>query len=121
MFWLNLVMVPLLGAVVLPLCLLALCISILYQSQPPLIPWETEIFKLTEWAIQIWLRVMQELHQVGGWAVLEGRLDWEAGHYLFYYGLTLLLAFGLIRLKGFILNKPQRFPEIHPSTRVEAP
>ena len=81
---------------------------------------EAEIFKLTEWAIQSWLRVMQELHQVGGLAVLEGRLDWE-GNYLLYNRLTLLLAFGLIRLKGFILNKPQRFPEIHPSTRVEAP
>ena len=28
-FWFNLVMVPLLGAVVLPLCLLAICASIL--------------------------------------------------------------------------------------------
>ena len=35
-------------------------------------PLEAEIFKLTEWEIQIWLRVMQELHQVGGWGVLGG-------------------------------------------------
>ena len=63
---------------VLPLCLLALCTSILYLSQPPLMPLEAEICKLTEWAIQSWLIVKLELHQVGGWAVLERRLDWEA-------------------------------------------
>ena len=37
-FWLNLVMVPLLGEVVLPFCPLALCTSILYMSQPTLMP-----------------------------------------------------------------------------------
>ena len=40
MFWVYLVMVPLLGAVVLPLYLVALYNSNLYLSQPSLMPLE---------------------------------------------------------------------------------
>ena len=43
-FWLNLLMVPLLGVIILPLCLISLLISLFYLGTPPFRPMESEVF-----------------------------------------------------------------------------
>ena len=101
-FWLNLVMVPLLGTIVLPLCLLSLCMSLFYLGSPPYMPFEAEVFKLTEWGIHVWFSLMEELHQIGEWAVIKGRLDWSIQEYVLYYLVILLIGY------GFVLWMPSR-------------
>ncbi len=98
-FWLNLIMVPLLGIVVLPFCLLSLAISWFYLGKPPFMPLEAEVFALTEWVIDAWYHVMRQLHEWGSWAQMEWKLDWETPQFLVYYGSTLLLVKALLILK----------------------
>ena len=54
-------------------------------------PFEAEVFKLTEWGIHVWFSLMEELHQIGEWAVIKGRLDWSIQEYALYYLVILLI------------------------------
>ena len=81
-FWLNLVMVPLLGVIILPLCLISLLISLFYLGMPPFRPLESEVLQLTEWGIRLWFSLMEEIHKIGGWAVIEVKLTWSIQEYI---------------------------------------
>ena len=98
-FWLNLVMVPLLGVIILPLCLISLLISLFYLGTSPFRPLESEVFQLTEWGIRLWFSLMEEIHKIGGWAVIEGKLTWSIQEYVLYY--LMLFSIGFV---GFFLE-----------------
>jgi hypothetical protein len=107
-FWLNLVMVPLLGVIILPLCLISLLISLFYLGTPPFRPLESEVFQLTEWGIRFWFSLMEELHKIGGWAVIEGKLTWSIQEYALYYLMLLSIGLGIFSWKPlnlFFSNK----------------
>ena len=95
-FWLKKVMFPLLGTLILPLCLMSLWMSFINLGSPPFMLLESEIFKLTEWSIRVWFSIMEELHQIGGWAVIKGRLEWSKNEYTIYYPIVLILGYGVI-------------------------
>ena len=65
-------------------------------------PFEAEVFKLTEWGIHVWFSLMEELHQIGEWAVIKGRLDWSIQEYVLYYLVIILIGY------GFVLWMPSR-------------
>ena len=98
-FWLNLVMVPLLGVIILPLCLISLLISLFYLGMPPFRPLESEVFQLTEWGIRLWFSLMEEIHKIGGWAVIEGKLTWSIQEYVLYYLMLFSIGFGIFSWK----------------------
>ena len=107
-FWLNLVMVPLLGVIILPLCLISLLISLFYLGTPPFRPLESEVFQLTEWGIRFWFSLMEELHKIVGWAVIEGKMTWSIQEYALYYLMLLSIGVGIFSwklLKSFISHK----------------
>ena len=107
-FWLNLMMVPLLGVIILPLCLISLQISLFYLETPPFRPLESEVFQLTEWGIRFWFSLMEELHKIGGWAVIEGKLTWSTQEYALYYIMLLSIGFRIFSWKPlnvFFSNK----------------
>ena len=98
-FWLNLVMVPLLGVIILPLCLISLLISLFYLGTSPFRPLESEVFQLTEWGIRFWFSLMEELHKIGGWAVIEGKLTWSIQEYVLYYLMLFSIGLGIFSWK----------------------
>ena len=98
-FWLNLVMVPLLGVIILPLCLISLLISLFYLGMPPFRPLESEVFQLTEWGIRLRFSLMEEIHKIGGWAVIEVKLTWSIQEYVLYYLMLLSIGFGVFSWK----------------------
>ena len=107
-FWLNLVMVPLLGVIILPLCLISLLISLFYLGTSPFGPLESVVFQLTEWGIRFWFSLMEELQKIGGRAVIEGKLTWSNQEYALYYIMLLsigLWIFSWKPLKLFFSNK----------------
>ena len=61
-------------------------------------PLESEIFKLTEWSIRVWFSLMEEFHQIGGWAIIKVRLTWSIQEYTIYYPVVLILGYGVILL-----------------------
>ena len=98
-FWLNLVMVPLLGVIILPLCLISLLISLFYLGTSPFRALESEVFQLTEWGIRLWFSLMEEIHKIGGWAVIEVKLTWSIQEYVLYYLMLLSIGFGIFSWK----------------------
>ena len=98
-FWLNLVMVPLLGVIILPLCLISLLISLFYLGMPPFRPLESEVFQLTEWGFHFWFSLMEELHKIDGWAVIEVKLTWSTQEYALYYIMLLSIGLGIFSWK----------------------
>jgi len=65
----------------------------------PLRPLESEVFKLTEWGIRLWFSLMEEIHKIGGWAVIEGKLTWSIQEYVLYYLMLLSIGFGIFSWK----------------------
>jgi ComEC/Rec2-related protein len=91
-FWLNLIMVLLLGLFVLPCCLLALAVSALSLGNPPFGILENGIFKLTELVVEGWFAVLQNLHRWGDWASFPLTLDWGPPQFFLYYAIILGLG-----------------------------
>ena len=60
---------------------------------PPFRPLESEVFQLTEWGIRFWFSLMEELHKIGGWAVIEVKLKWSVQEYVLYYLMLLSIGF----------------------------
>ena len=93
---------------ILPLCLISLLISLFYLGSPPFRPLESEVFQLTEWGIRLWFSLMEEIHKIGVWAVIEGKLTWSIQEYALYYLMLLSIGFGIFfwrPLKSFFSNK----------------
>ena len=93
-FWLNLIMVLLLGLFVLPCCLLTLVVSALSLGNPPFGILENGVFKLTELVVEGWFAVLQNLHRWGDWASFSLTLDWGPPQFFLYYAIIL----GLVKL-----------------------
>jgi len=91
-FWLNLIMVLLLGLFVLPCCLLALAVSALSLGNPPFGILENGVFKLTELVVEGWFEVLQNLHRWGDWASFSLTLDWGPPQFFLYYAIILGLG-----------------------------
>ena len=91
-FWLNLIMVPLLGLFVLPCCLLTLVVSALSLGNPPFGILENGVFKLTELVVEGWFAVLQNLHRWGDWASFPLTLDWGPPQFFLYYAIILALG-----------------------------
>jgi ComEC/Rec2-related protein len=91
-FWLNLIMVLLLGLFVLPSCLLALFVSALSLGYPPFGLLENSIFSLTELIVQEWFGVLKFLHHWGNWASFSLTLDWGPPQFILYYAAILILG-----------------------------
>ena len=91
-FWLNMIMVPLLGLFVLPFCLLTLVVSALSLGNPPFGILENGIFSLTELVVEGWFAVLQNLHRWGDWASFLLTLDWGPPQFFLYYAIILGLG-----------------------------
>lgn len=91
-FWLNLIMVFLLGLLVLPSCLLSLFISALSLGNPAFGLLENSIFTLTELVVQGWFGVLEFLHNWGNWASFTMTLDWGPPQFILYYAVILFLG-----------------------------
>jgi len=98
-FWLNLIMVPLLGLFVLPYCLLTLVVSALSLGNPPFGILENGVFKLTELVVEGWFAVLQNLHRWGDWASFPLTLDWGPPQFILYYAI--ILGFGKLLTDRF--------------------
>ncbi len=91
-FWLNLIMVLLLGLFVLPCCLLTLVVSAFSLGNPPFGILENGVFKLTELVVEGWFAVLQNLHRWGDWASFSLTLDWGPPQFFLYYAIILGLG-----------------------------
>ena len=91
-FWLNLIMVLLLGLFVLPCCLLTLVVSALSLGNPPFGILENGVFSLTELVVEGWFAVLQNLHRWGDWASFPLTLDWGPPQFFLYYAIILGLG-----------------------------
>ena len=98
-FWLNMIMVPLLGLFVLPFCLLTLVVSALSLGNPPFGILENGIFSLTELVVEGWFAVLQNLHRWGDWASFPLTLDWGPPQFILYYAI--ILGFGKLLTDRF--------------------
>ncbi|MGK5094726.1 ComEC/Rec2 family competence protein [Deltaproteobacteria bacterium TL4] len=96
-FWLNLILIPLLGLVILPLCLIALLSSLVLLNEVPFHFLESWSFQLVEWGMQGWLWGLSHLHQWASWAQWHLSLEWEPFDFFLYYGSTGLLWYVLKR------------------------
>lgn len=96
-FWLNLIMVPLMGAVVLPVCLAVALLSALHLGMTPFGWLEHLGYRLAELVLDAWLVVLRTLHGWGAWATLEVRLEWTSVHFFGYYAVTVLGGFLVVR------------------------
>jgi len=98
-FWLNLIMVLLLGLFVLPCCLLTLVVSALSLGNPPFGILENGVFSLTELVVEGWFAVLQNLHRWGDWASFPLTLDWGPPQFILYYAI--ILGFGKLLTDRF--------------------
>lgn len=89
-FWLNLIMVPLLGAVVLPICLAVALLSAFHLGTLPFGWLEHLGYGLVELVLETWLGLLRTLHGWGTWATLEIKLEWSTWYFLGYYAVTVL-------------------------------
>ncbi|MBF0238781.1 MAG: ComEC/Rec2 family competence protein [SAR324 cluster bacterium] len=92
-FWMNLVMIPVLGVFVLPVCLITLGVSTLHLDTIPNHWLEQTMFQITEFTLNLWFSVMKWMHFHGSWAGGEVKLEWESTEFLWYYGLTVFAGF----------------------------
>ncbi len=99
-FWLNLIMLPLLAFLILPLCFIAFFISILHLKAMPYGFVERRMFQVAEWVLQLWLEILRIVHSWGDWATFQMELNWQGWHYLFYYFSTFCLYLILVRKFG---------------------
>ena len=96
-FWLNIIMVLLLGLLVLPSCLLTLFVSAISLGNPPFGLLENSVFSLTELIVQGWFAVLEFLHHWGNWASFTLTLDWGPPQFILYYSVILFLGKMLTR------------------------
>lgn len=107
-FWLNLIMVPLLGLVILPVCLTVALLSALHLGAMPFGGLEHLGYGLAELVLEAWLGILRTLHGWGAWATLEVQLDWTPVHFLAYYAVTVLGGWGVMRWRQGRRNREAR-------------
>jgi ComEC/Rec2-related protein len=88
----NLVMVPLLGLVMLPLGLAGLAASLLALGAPPEGWLERAAFAPLDAALRAWVWLVERLDALSGLGVIPVRLDWPPQAFAAYYALLLTAA-----------------------------
>ena len=66
------------------------------------------MFQLTESGIRLWFSLMEEIHKIGGLAVIEVKLTWSIQEYVLYYLMLFSIGFGIFSwkpLKLFFLTR----------------
>ena len=100
-FWLNIIMVPMLAFLILPVCFVTFFISLLHWQAMPFGFWENFVFQCVEWVLKLWLETLRIVHSWGGWATFELELNWSGWHFGIYYISTILLNCVLQRIAHF--------------------
>lgn len=95
-FWLNIIMLPMLAFLILPVCFTALFISLFNWQALPFGIWEKTAFQVVECVLRIWLDTLSEVHSWGGWATIQMELHWSGWQYGLYYLTTILLFRNLV-------------------------
>ena len=95
--FLNTFMTPLLAFLVLPICILALIVSIFCLNAVPMGWVEVKIFTLADWVLKVWSGVL-ELMGSGKPYTLVVKYEWQLWHYFLYYVFFLLLMWIFKRL-----------------------
>ena len=91
----NLLMVPLLSAVVLPSGLLALATSLFHLGSLPGGWAERAVFGWLDWVLGSWVALVRLIDEAGAALVFRLELDWTPRAFIVYY-LTLFLAYALL-------------------------
>lgn len=94
-FWLNLILLPMLALLILPLGFAAVAISLLHYKSLPFGFLEKTTFQSVEWVLEGWLKVLQVVHIWGSWATFPVEISWEGWQYLLYYFVSFLVYYGL--------------------------
>ena len=94
-FWLNLILVPMMAIWILPVCLIGLAWSSLWLWSPPEMLGERFIFGVIEFSLEAWLNLLRWL-QWEEWR-FEIKGEWEPQFYVAYYA-TLLGILGLVKM-----------------------
>ncbi|MEE8395382.1 MAG: ComEC/Rec2 family competence protein [bacterium] len=94
----NLVMIPLLSVAVLPVGLLALCVSLFFVGSVPGGWVERFVFAGLEAVLQGWLWLVEAIDRVGSPLVFAVRLRWDTREIFLYYVFLLGFLFLLGRL-----------------------
>ena len=103
----NLVMVPLMGLLVLPAGLLALAMSFFSLGAPPGGWGEALAFHGLEAVMTGWIWLVEGLERIGAGLIFAAGLTVSPWTIAAYYGLLLLVAHFLVRLRG---NNPRKIP-----------
>lgn len=93
----NLLLVPAMGAVILPISMLALLVSLAYVGAPPGAWLERVSFALVEGSLTLWLAVLRFLDRAGPALVFRVKLDWDGRTGFVYYTVLIGLLALLIR------------------------
>jgi hypothetical protein len=87
----NLILVPLTGAVLLPVALLAFGSSLAALGEPPGGWIERLAYGALDGVLWGWLHLIRTLAAIGGALVLKFRLEWSPQAFFAYYAALLLL------------------------------
>lgn len=93
--WLNLILIPLLAAVVLPVCLLALLVGAASLGQPPEGWLEQQAFAGADFVLRQWVALLEHLHVSAGAVQLTVPETFGGTEALVYYALLLGVGWGL--------------------------
>lgn len=94
----NLLLVPVMGAVILPSAMLALLTAALHVGHPPGAWLERAVFGWVETALWVWLGLLRAVDRVGGGWVFHVSFAWSARAVCAYYAVVVLLWMILSRL-----------------------
>ena len=106
-FWLNLLLVPLLAVWILPTCLFSLFWSGWFLGSPPEAWGERMVFEWVDFSLQAWLGLLRWLQLPEGRFELQS--SWEGWQFVLYYGV---LGGGLFVWKKFPCSKRRFTPDI---------
>ncbi|MDH4249372.1 MAG: ComEC/Rec2 family competence protein, partial [Deltaproteobacteria bacterium] len=94
----NLLMVPLMALVILPLGLLVLSASLWALGTPVEGVFERLIFSVADPVLRLWVRLAEILDALGAPLVRDYRLIWTPGQFFLYYLLLGIALIGMGRL-----------------------
>ena len=92
--WLNALMTPLLAFFVLPVCVIALSISIIFLHSLPFSWLENNAFRLTNWILELWAGTLQKLSSENSYT-LHVSHEWFFKDYIAYYTFLFLLIWSI--------------------------
>ena len=96
----NLLMIPVLSLLVLPIGILALTTSFLSLGQTPEGWLERFVFGLLDLVLQGWVWMIRGIEHMGKAFVLNVPIDWKPEGFFLYYLLTGLLLIALVAVKN---------------------